>query len=175
MAFNIEAMKGQLQYGGARPTLFEVNITNTGSLSGLKLEKTPFLVHATSLPESNIGFFEVPYMGRKAQYAGDRTFQPWRVSVFNDEDFSIRRGMETWIDAIQGNVSNLRRAVNYKGQASCTQFTKAGGTSRVYNFVGLFPVTIDQIALDWNTTDSIETYDVTFKYDYWELVQDNLQ
>jgi hypothetical protein len=114
-------------------------------------------------------------MGRKVQYAGDRTFQPWRVSVFNDEDFQIRRGLEMWIEKIQGNTTNVRSVLDYKGQATVTQFTKAGGISRVYNFVGLFPTTIDPIQLDWNTTDSIESFDVTFKYDYWELAQDNLQ
>lgn len=175
MAFNIEAMKGQLVYGGARPTLFEVNITDTAGVGSLNLSKTPFLVHATSLPETNVGFFELPYMGRKVQYAGDRTFQPWRVSVFNDEDFQIRRGLEMWIEKIQGNTTNVRSVLDYKGQATVTQFTKAGGVSRVYNFVGLFPTTIDPIQLDWNTTDSIESFDVTFKYDYWELAQDNLQ
>ena len=172
MAFNIQNMKSQLQLGGARPTLFEVNITNTAGIGGLKLEKTPFLVHATTLPESSIGSFELPYMGRKIQHAGDRTFQPWRVSVFNDEDFSIRRGLETWIDRIQGNVSNIRTVTDYKGQATVTQFTKNGGVSRVYTFVNIFPTTIEPITLDWNTTDSVESFDVTFRYDYWELSAD---
>lgn len=169
MAFNIEAMKGQLVYGGARPTLFEVNITDTGGITGINLTKSPFLIHATSLPESNIGFLELPYFGRKIQYAGDRTFQPWRVSVFNDEDFAIRRGLETWIERVQSTVSNVRTVPNYKGQASVTQFSKDSTPIRTYRFVGLFPVTIDPISLDWNNTDSIESFDVTFRYDYWEL------
>lgn len=169
MAFNIEAMKGQLVYGGARPTLFEVNVTNTGGIAGVDFTKSPFLIHATTLPESNIGSFELPYFGRKIQYAGDRTFQPWRVSIFNDEDFSIRRGMETWIERIQSTASNVRAVSNYKGQASVTQFGKDGTPIRVYRFVGLFPITIDPITLDWNSTDSIESFDVTFRYDYWEL------
>lgn len=174
MPFNIETMKGNLIYGGARPTLFEVNLTDTGGIAGVAFKKSPFLIHATSLPESNIGFFELPYFGRKIQYAGDRTFQPWRVSVFNDEDFSIRRGLETWIERVQSTVSNVRAVSDYKGQASVTQFSKDNTPIRVYRFVGLFPVTIDPISLDWNSTDSIQSFDVTFRYDYWELESEQL-
>lgn len=169
MAFNIDEMKGQLTYGGARPTLFEVNITNTGGITGVDFTKSPFVVHAASIPESNIGVFELPYMGRKIPYAGDRTFAPWRVSIFNDEDFAMRTGLETWIELIQSTIGIQRSASAYKGQASVTQFSKTGDPIRRYKFVGLFPITIEPIALDWNSSDIIQSFDVTFRYDYWTL------
>lgn len=173
MTFNVNDMHAQLVGGGARPTLFEVNLTDTNTNLKLNLTKSRFMVHAASLPESNIGFFELPYFGRKVQYAGDRTFQPWRVSIFNDEDFAIKFGLESWMEKIQSTVPNVRSAeagINgsgYKGQATVTQFGKAGNVIRQYQFVGLFPVTIDPIRLDWNATDTIQSFDVTFRYDYW--------
>jgi hypothetical protein len=39
---------------------------------------------------------------------------------------------------------------------------------RTYNFVGIFPITVASIALDWGTNDTVETFDVTFAYDYWQ-------
>lgn len=174
MAFNIESMKGQLVYGGARPTLFEVNITNTGGITGVDFTKSPFVIHATNLPETTMGTIELPYFGRKIKYAGDRVFAPWTVSVFNDEDFSMRRGIETWMERIQSTVSNTRAISAYKGQASVTQFAKDGTPLRIYNFVGLFPSAISSIGLDWNNPDSIQSFDVTFTYDYWQLSLDQL-
>lgn len=173
MTFNVNDMHAQLVGGGARPTLFEVNLTNTNTALGLNLTKSRFMVHAASLPESSIGFFELPYFGRKVQYAGDRTFAPWRVSVFNDEDFAIKNSLEAWMEQIQSTVSNVRSGAagingqGYKGQANVTQFGKTGNVIKAYKFHGLFPVSIDAVRLDWNATDSIQSFDVTFKYDYW--------
>ena len=72
MAFNINEIRSQLALGGARPTLFQVNITNPANAAGDL--KTPFLVRASQVPASTLGFIEVPYFGRKVKIAGDRAF-----------------------------------------------------------------------------------------------------
>ena len=43
-----------------------------------------------SLPGSTIAPIEVPFRGRKLQIAGDRTFDPWSITVINDTDFGVR-------------------------------------------------------------------------------------
>ena len=167
MAFNINDIKSQLTYGGAKPTLFEVQLLNpVDSVGDLKV---PFMVQAASLPESTLGTIEVPYFGRKIKVPGDRTFNEWTVSVLNDEDFAIRQGLESWMNGINSHVSNRRTATNYKSQAQITQYGKDGSVLRVYNFSGLFPVNVAAINMDWNATDTIENFDVTFQYDWWDI------
>jgi hypothetical protein len=39
----------------------------------------------------------------------------------------------------------------------------------VYNFNGIFPTSVGAITMDWNTTDDIERFDVTFQYDWWNV------
>ena len=172
MAFNINDMKAQLVGGGAKPTLFQVVITNP--INSSADFKVPFMVHATTLPPSQLGSFEVPYMGRKIQLAGDRTFPEWSVSVFNDEDFSIRNGMENWMNTMNSHTGNLRLTgtsspAEYKSQATVTQYSKTGKPIRIYKFEGIFPTLLGDIQMDWNSTDSIETYNITFKYDLWTV------
>jgi len=172
MVFNINEMKSQLVGGGAKPTLFQVVITNP--INSNADFKVPFMVHATTLPPSQLGFFEVPYMGRKIQLAGDRTFSEWSVSVFNDEDFSIRNSIENWMNTINSHTGNLRLTATsspaeYKSQATVTQYSKTGVPIREYKFEGLFPTLLSDIQMDWNSTDSIETYTVTWKYDLWTV------
>lgn len=172
MAFNINEMKSQLTFGGAKASLFQVQITNP--INGAGDLKTPFMVQAANIPESTLGLIEVPYFGRKVKIAGDRTFAEWTVTVINDEDFLIRNAMEEWMNSInthEGNLRNLGSAspAQYKSQAQITQFSKTGVPLRTYNFVGLFPTTVAAIGMDWNTTDDIERFDVTFQYDYWEV------
>ena len=54
MAFNINEIRSQLALGGARPTLFQVNIQNPANAAGDL--KTPFLVRASQVPASTLGF-----------------------------------------------------------------------------------------------------------------------
>jgi hypothetical protein len=95
MTFNVNDIRSQLTFGGAKASHFQVQITNP--VNGLANLKTPFMVQAANLPESSVGTIEVPYFGRKIKLAGDRTFPEWTVTVINDEDFLIRNAMEEWM------------------------------------------------------------------------------
>jgi len=172
MAFNINEIKSQLTFGGAKASLFQVAITNP--IDGVADLKTPFMVQAAQIPQSDLGTIEVPYFGRKVKIAGDRTFAEWTVTIMNDEDFLIRNAMEKWMANINSHEGNLRQtatssAADYKAQAQITQYSKTGQALRTYNFNGLFPTAVTGIGMDWNTTDAIETFDVTFQYDWWNV------
>ena len=171
MAFNITEFQGQLTGGGARPNLFQVTIDNPVDRGSFL--KTSFMVQAAQIPEATLGQATVNYFGRQVKLAGNRTFPDWTVTIMNDEDFLVRDGMERWSNAINGLESNLRSAAlattaQYKTNATVTQFGKQGNPIRTYNFVGIFPITVGSITLDWGTNDAVETFDVTFAYDYWQ-------
>jgi hypothetical protein len=164
MPFNISNFKASgLKLGGARPSLFEVRIPRLGSGS-------EFLVQAAQIPSATIGPVEVPYFGRKIKLAGDRTYVEWTTTVLNDEDFAIRNALEDWAQGINGNVGNTRTDPDYKQDGTVIQYAKNGNQLREYKFIGLFPSEISTIELDWNTVDTVETFTVTWQYDYWELV-----
>src|SRR6056300_513597 len=120
MAFNVNEIKSQLTLGGAKASLFQVQVLNPVN-SGGDL-KTPFMVKAAQIPESTLGVIEVPYFGRKVKIAGDRTFAEWTVTVINDEDFLVRNAMEEWMASINTHEGNIRAAASasplqYKSQA----------------------------------------------------------
>ena len=168
MAFSINEFRSRLQYGGARQNLFQVQIQNLGNSSADLL--VPFMVESSSIPASTLGTINVPYFGRQLKLAGDRTFAPWSVTIINDEDFKIRNAMEEWSNKINRFQRNVREIGTYKSQATVTQFAKDGSVLREYQFVGLFPQEISSIDLNWGTTDQIETFSVTFDYDYWKVL-----
>lgn len=172
MAFNVNQFRSQLEFGGARPTLFQVQIQNP--VSNVSDLKSSFMIKSATLPESTINPIPVGYFGRKIHVAGDRTFAPWEVSVINDEDFVVRNGMEQWLSYINAHEGNIQqfgtsRPAAYKTQARITQFSKDGSILRVYKFQGLFPTSVGSIAMDWDSTDQIETFPVTFQYDWWTI------
>ena len=176
MAFNVTEFRSNLIGDGARPNLFAVTLTlptfvNNGSAAGSKIT---FMAKASQLPGSTVGAVPVYYFGREMKFAGNRTFPDWSISIINDEDFIIRNAMESWSNGINSHVSNVRAAggsvspTAYTVDAKVDQYGKMGDIIKTYNFVGMFPVDISPIALDWGQNDSIEEYDVTFSYQYWE-------
>lgn len=174
MPFNINAFKeAGLVYGGARPSLFNIYLTVPGGIGidNISVQKFSFVARAAELPASTIASFDVPYFGRKIKVAGDRTFTDWRVTVMNDEDFSVRAMFEAWSNAINRMIANVRdpilNAEQYKTDVEILQYGKDGSPLRSYLLVGAFPTVVDAISVDWNTTNNIEEFAVTFSYDYW--------
>lgn len=172
MAFNINDIQANFKFEGARPTLFNVRITNpvNGEADGIM----EFLVSASSLPAENLGNIPVPYFGRIINFAGDRTYDPWTVTVMNDEDFKIRNSMEEWSNAINRRVANVRdtaiaRDHGYKSIAQITQLSKTGETLRSYRFNGIYPANISDIRMDWSDTNQFERFQIQFIYDYWDI------
>jgi hypothetical protein len=182
MAFNIDNFVSRgLTLGGARPTLFDVVVTFPSGVptSFEAQEKLKFTARATSIPASTVASVDVPYFGRTVKVAGDRTFADWSITVMNDEDYVVRNAFETWHNAINTIVSNVRLADSgiggngYRGEALVTQYSKSGSTTdfgyiKQYKFVNIFPVAVDEMALDWEAQNTIQTFGVTFAYDYWE-------
>lgn len=180
MAFNIDSFRAKgLVFGGSRPTLFEVRLTLPAiAQTSDEEDKIRFLAQATSLPESTVGSIPVPYFGRVINVSGDRVFAPWSISIMNDEDFKIRSSFESWLNGLNTHVSNRRNgafdAEEYKTNATVYQLAKTGnGTNdvenaiRAYTFSGLFPTALDPIGLSWGSPNQVESFNVTFAYDYW--------
>jgi len=172
MAFNVNAFQGAMKFGGARSSLFEVNITNP--VNGISDIDAPFKIRASQIPSATVGVIETPYFGRRVKFAGNRIYPEWSVVCLNDEDFLLRNALEEWSHKINGAQSNLREfeaasPTLYKSTAQVTQFSKTGVPLRVYNFIGLWPADVQAIDLGWDQGDQIQEFSCTFVYDYWEV------
>jgi hypothetical protein len=175
MAFNVNEFRAQLIGDGARPNLFQVNlnfpaIVANGITAG---QKAQFMAKAAQLPGSTVGTVPLYYFGRELKFAGNRTFTDWTVTIINDEDFTIRNSLESWMNTLNSHATNVRNGAaiessTYSVDALVTQFGKDSTPLKQYKFVGMFPIDITPIDLDWGSNDSIEEYSVTFSYQYWE-------
>jgi hypothetical protein len=170
MAFNVNEIRANLIGDGARPSLFEVTMVNPASTSGDAVLR--YMVRAAQIPQSTINPIEVPYFGRRIKLAGSRSYANWTVTVMNDENFAVRSALEAWSSQINSGQTNLRTLSAYRSTATVKQFAKDGSVLREYDFVNIFPLDIGPIALAWDDGDNVETFDVEFAYDYWN-VNDN--
>ena len=175
MAFNVAEFRANMVGDGARPNLFSVTlvfptVAANGSAAG---QKTTFMAKAAQLPGSSVNSVTVPYFGRELKFPGNRTFQQWSLQIINDEDFTIRNSLESWMNAINSHAGNVRNAAaansnGYSVDAVVNQYGKSGNIIKSYKFVGLFPTDVAPIELDWGSNDTIEEYGVTFDYQWWE-------
>jgi hypothetical protein len=138
-------------------------------------ELSSFLVKAANLPASTIGVIEVPFRGRTLKIAGDRTFEPWTVTVLNDEGFRLRRKFEAWSKAIQSlpvNLSDASSIASYQSRAIVRQQNRQGLHTAAYTFEGIWPSNISAIDLAWDSNDTPEEYTVEFQVQYWQHAND---
>ena len=178
---NITEFRSRLTGGGARSNLFEVSIDFPDLAIDQRLvtDKVPFLVKAAEIPASNLGNIPVPYRGRVLPIAGDRTFDPWTVTIINDNDFIIRDAMEKWSNSIN-DLQTAQGTINpevYQRSARVKQLSRQGTGPgddekilRTYKFEGIYPNTVSSIPLDFGATDQIEEFQVTFNYLFYEVV-----
>jgi hypothetical protein len=175
MAFNVAEFRANMIGDGARPNLFQVTLTfpaiaANGQAAG---QKATFMAKAAQLPGSTIGQVPVYYFGRELKFAGNRTFADWTLQIINDEDFTVRNSIESWMNSINSHASNVRNAAannpsSYTVDALVTQYGKTGEALKSYKFVGMYPLDLAPIDLDWSSNDTIEEYGVTFAYQWWE-------
>jgi hypothetical protein len=165
----VDDFKSKLVGGGARPNLFKATV-NFPSFAGGEVELTSFLIKAATLPASTIGAINVPFRGRQVIIAGDRTFEPWSITVINDNDFKVRNAFERWMNAINQHRNNtgLTNPADYQADLSVAQLDKAGNEVKVYNFRGTFPTALSAIDLSYESTDAIEEFTVEMQVQYWE-------
>ena len=168
---NINDFKARLAGGGARANQFKVTMPFPGYAQvGGEIEDLAFLCSATSLPEMTIGTVSIPFRGRDIKIAGDRTIGSWSITVLNDTDFKIRNAFERWQNGIN-NMSDsegLTNPADYQVDAFVDQLDRNGTTIKSYTLRGAQPQSIGAIALAYGTNNDIETFDVTFDYQYFE-------
>lgn len=188
---NISQFKSKLIGGGARANLFEVSVTFPSGVNlGIQADGTGFfdsenfrfMCKAAALPASSVASIDIPFRGRSLKVAGDRTFDAWTVTVINDENFGHRRAFEAWMQNIAqyGDSSGITNPADYMGNATVYQLgrTLAGqqgeGTTSdpanilaQYKFVDIFPTSISDIPLSYDTADTIEEFTVEFQIQYF--------
>ncbi len=180
----IDDFKANVASDFARPNLFQVDlafpsgIINNASLINLG----KFTVRAANLPSSQIGVIEVPFRGRVLKIAGDRTFEPWTITVQNDSNFALRNAFEIWASSIQAYNENFTSAAGLGDQDDSSGYfadmsvhqlardVKDGEKPKVlksYKFYNVFPSNIAAIDLDFGNNDAIEEFTVELQTQYW--------
>ena len=173
----ISQFKSALIGGGARPNLFEVELTTLPAGISWDADSFRYMCKAAQLPAQNVANIDVPFRGRIFKVAGDRTIDTWTVTIINDEGFVLRNAFEEWANLIAKLDTNLgatdpsaymtNAKVFQLGRGSSTSSRSSDGNSNAvlkeYEFVDIWPSNVAAIDLSYDSSDTIEEFTVEFQ------------
>ena len=175
---SIVDFKSRLKGGGARPNLFQVEMTSIEDAE-TKVD-FKYLCKAAQIPASTVASIDVPFRGRILKVAGDRTFETWTITVINDEDYKIRKYFEGWMQRIAqyADASGLSKPGSYMESAKVKQLGRKETTESAaegsglnvlatYTFHDIFPISLGAIQLNYESTNVIEEFQVEMQVNYW--------
>jgi len=164
--FTLQKLKSTLSEGGARTNLWAIVFPD---LYGVSSEKIQILARGASLPATTITPISINYRGRQIHFPGDQAAPvDWTVTVINDNDFAIRRALETWMNKISNYKSWTGSYESSEGKdVEVHQLDRKGVARYKYKFYSIWPTSISEIALNQDA-GTIEEFTVTFKVDYFE-------
>ena len=167
----IDDFKANLIGGGARANQFRVTITPPPGIAiGLVVRRSSFLAKASNLPTQTLGEIPIPFRGRNIYIAGDREFDTWTTTFINDTDFMVRNAMERWMNGINDTVENtgVSSPAEYTADLFVEQLDRDDTILKSYIFRNAYPLTTAAIEVAAETVNTIEEFEVTWRYQHFE-------
>jgi hypothetical protein len=166
---DISKFKGLLGAGGARPNQFRVFLNFPGYVTSSPDGEFALLVSGAAIPASNVNPTLIQYRGREVKLAGERTFDPWTVTIVNDTGFSLRNPIEEWMSGLNDLETNtgVLTPTEYQADLVVEHLDRNDDVLQTYTLYNAFPINMSEIALQYGQNDVIEEFTVTFNYSHY--------
>ena len=169
----LSTFKSALKYGGARPSLFEFTVTAAPDGVDSSLSDVDLYCNVSALPGMTLTPIERQYFGRTVKIPGDIVFADLTTTIINTETYNVRNEIEKWMEHINSTADNESQATigsvtNFgTGSAKLVHYKKDGKKTMTYEFHDIWPTTLGEIALSYDTASDIEQFDCTWAYNYF--------
>lgn len=162
--------------GGSRANRFMIQgAFNNGN------DINSIVVKAGSVPAVTLGILRVPFRGRVVKIPGDRTYEEWTCTIMDGFDGASenRNQFVAWNAEFNQHEDNVPGSFGAGGGVdldsgdlfktwTVIQLGMDGSPQRQVDLVKCWPVVVSEIALSYDSADTISEYSVTFAYDYLE-------
>lgn len=153
--------------GGLRTNRFLVNSPKIGG-------DRPFHIRAASLPPVNTAVLQIPHRGRVFKMPGQRTYEPWSITVLDDTGTNLWKVFYDWAQQIQNHVSNTTTATNLDFTGLMSNFTikqlgfNGNVTTKQVVLNRAWPSNIGEIRFSADDAESLSSFTVQLEYQYIE-------
>lgn len=168
---DITGFRASISQGLIRPNQFRVELNFPSFVTGGTAASTlgQFHCRSASLPASTIGHIPVFYQGRAVNVGAEREFQPWQVTVYN-ENFLVRDALTRWshgINNINNNTGIVQPAL-YQTDMTIHQLGRNGEILKTVKLIDAMPIQVSPIELDFENNNTVSQFGVVFVYNYFE-------
>lgn len=128
-------------------------------------------VQSATIPDRTFGEIPIKFYGMEMKIPASEIMQDLVISFINDDKWQLRSLFEYWAQLINDRKNSVKGYAKDLMEDTYIIVRQLGFTNDViagYRFKLVFPKTVDPIELNMETTDTIETFTVTFAYGYWE-------
>lgn len=159
--------------GGARPNRYEVILTFPNGIGSVReSQKISFTCRTASIPSSNLGVAPAYYKGRQIKLPGDKEWDDWTISVYVDSDFVSRKVFERWHENLLSYRDNVTAAgwqapIRGMATAQVNQLDREDNIVASYTVEGIWPTAVAEIALAYDSNDTLMEQSVTFAVNGW--------
>lgn len=158
----------------SRPNLYEVELSRGPDFSdtGTNLSVTQNLIVSVQNPAVNLGNITIPRMGRKIEIPGSVSFENVNMTLYDDID-GITRGFifdwqKNYFKDLPVGTLNTDMLSFIGGEVKIFQLDGNHNRKIETKLINAWPKTLGEIELNHETEDSLNTFSVTFAYDYLE-------
>lgn len=163
MVFSVQAAKTAITHPLLAYNFIITGIPNVNTLN----------VKAAQIPGKKIDEINLKLRGRDLYYAGNiARFDPFECTVFEDISYTARTMLELWTQVIADNTTGFGFATPVITK-DITVYLLAPGTDHIacaYKLHNTFPVSIGNVALNYDSITEIISYPVSFRFDYWTRI-----
>jgi hypothetical protein len=171
MTMDISSFRNSLGAGGARPNQFLVTLAFPALTGFAASQATSITVTSAALPASNVNPCIIMYRGREVKFAGERTFDPWTISIANSSAMELRTAFERWSNLPNDRTNNGGQTTPaaYMADLMVQQLDRNDSVIRTYQIYDAFPITVSEVGLSYGSNDTISEFTATFQFQRWEV------
>ena len=169
---------------GARTTKFDVAFQFTNPSMFPSAQNVAVMVKTTAFPGKLHQTIDFKYAGRSIPIRGQIKYtNTWECTFYLPQDHSIKKGFESWIDALDetvyfentpnANVSRARSLHNRRGYTTDIAIYQLDftGQNQVARYIlhNVFPIEVQPVTVNSDGPGDIEELSVTFSFSHYEL------
>lgn len=177
--FHVDNLKSKFN-DFARANLYKVSFelnqqikSKYNFMSGENQEKTEMLAKSIDIPAFDIGRHELKRMGQRIFLPASQQYGDMQAIFVCDDDYTQRKFLQSWLKHLTYDTDNNMYA-SVRTIADCSmciyQFDNKYNMIFGARFGGVWPSSIGNVQLSYDSDSQISEFPVTFSYSTYEIL-----
>ena len=156
----------------SKPSRFSVIINPPAAstqLSSIIDSKTlSFRCETAVLPGRNLSTADLRIYGPTEKYPYQSTYDDISLTFICTDSMAEKTFFNSWMDIINPtNTWNFKFKKEYVTDININQYDNVGNVSHTVRIIDAFPLSVNQLDLDWSNGDTYHKLTVSLAYTYW--------